>query len=185
MDKDYLKKNNLNRVCRTFFGKTECCLVPKEVVRNADRLGESAQINELISQNLSSALLIPTLKYLQGQGNTVIIDVDDIHDGYLLNLILPKLRELKDHVFTAPTESDEDVYFFLYAGTIAYNSIIKSGYADRTMAYDPWTKKCLGIFLSPCHAVGDNQLLLGAIPKELLAKENFIPDFVQEIIDNQ
>lgn len=183
MDKDYLKKNRLRQVSATFLGYTVSRFISEDAYRHAYERGHIDGLNQSIKGQLSADLLTPTLKYLINHEFAVVADISGMSDRRLLDTLYSKRMDLDKLLIQDHDRSD--AYLFLYAGEDAYRSILESEHLYRYGAFDPSARKVIGIYYNHCSKLDKDQILFGALPKELIAKEQFIPYFVQEIIDNQ
>lgn len=183
MNKDYLKKNRLREISATFLGTAASCFIDKGEYQHAYERGVLDLLNKNIKGQLSTRLLTPTLKHLINHKLAVVADISGVSDQYLLDTLYAKRQDLKE--LALPPRDTDDVYSFLYAGDSAYNNILVSEHIRRLGAFDHKTRKLIGIYYNHCGDLDKDQILFGAIPKELITKETFIPCFIQEIIDNQ
>lgn len=183
MDKDYLKKNRLRQVSATFLGHTVIRYIDEDEQRFAYDRGIIDLLNQDIKGHLGADLLLPTLNYLLNHKLAVVADISGMSDRTLLDTLYSKRMELDKLLMRDRDLSD--AYLFLYAGDSAYRSILESEYVYRSGASDHRARKVIGIYYNHCSKLDKDQILFGALPKELIAKEQFIPYFVQEIIDNQ
>lgn len=183
MDKDYLKKNRLREISATFLGHTVSRLIDVDEQRFAHDRGLLDELNHHIKGQLSADLLTPTLKYLTNQKLTVVADISGMSDRSLLDTLYSKRMDL-DKLLVQDRDLS-DAYLFLYAGDNAYRSILESEYIYRSGDFDHRVRKIIGVYYDHCSKLDKDQIMFGALPKELIAKEKFIPHFVQEIIDNQ
>lgn len=187
MDKDYLKKNRLREISATFLGQTVTRYIEEDAQQRAYERAYERGILDLLNQDikghLGADLLTPTLKYLISQKLAVVADISGLGDRTLLDTLYSKRMDLDQMLIQEHDRSD--AYLFLYAGDSAYRSILESEYIYRSGAFDHRARKIIGVYYDHCGKLDKDQIMFGALPKELIAKEKFIPYFVQEIIDNQ
>lgn len=183
MDKDYLEKNRLRPINATFLGHAVGRFISEDTYRHAYERGHLDELNRSIKGQLSVDFLTPTLKYLINHKLAVVADISGLSDQTLLNTLYSKRMDLDKLLIQDHDRSDP--YLFLYAGNDAYRSILESEHIYRDGAFDPRARKVIGIYYDNCGKLDKDQIMFGALPKELIATEKFIPDFVQEIIDNQ
>ena len=182
MDKDYLEKNNLKRICRTFIGNKVCCVVPNEVFEH-DRPNGFKNINKSLAESFNYDLVEPTIKSLKSNNLAVSISTHSVHESELHHAISYKKIELEQHIDTQYIA--DDVYFFIYVSPATYHNMNKSQYLRISNSFDRLDSKLLGITCKPHQTIKSNQLWLCALPKKIIEKETAIPEFVKEIIENQ
>lgn len=183
MDKDYLEKNRLREISATFLGHTTSRFISEDAHRHAYERGLLDELNRSIKGHLSVDLLTPILKYLISQKLAVATDISGLGGQPLLDTLYSKRMDLDQLLIQDHDRSD--AYLFLYAGENTYRSILESEHLYRSGAFDHRARKVIGVYYDHCSKLDKDQILFGALPKELIAKEKFIPHFVQEIIDNQ
>lgn len=183
MDKDYLEKNRLRPINATVLGHTVSRFISEGAYRHAYERGHIDGLNQSIKGQLSADFLTPTLKYLINHKLAVVADISGLSDRPLLNALYSKRMDLDQLLIQEHDRSD--AYLFLYAGDSAYRIILESEHLYRSGAFDHRARKVIGVYYDHCSKLDKDQILFGALPKELIAKEKFVPHFVQEIIDNQ
>lgn len=183
MDKDHINKNRLREISATFLGHTVSRFIDEDEQRFTYDRGLLDELNRSIEGHLSADLVMPTLKYLINHKLAVATDISGLRDRSLLDALYKKRMDLDRLLIQEHDRAD--AYLFLYTGENAYRSILESEHLYARAAADPGGRKIFGICYEYCGKLEKDQIFFGALPKELIEKETFIPQFVQLVIDNQ
>ena len=188
MDKDYLEKNNLTIFRREFLGYSVSRLISNEIIRNAHSLGDTDRLNDMITSEMSQMFLLPTLKYLNNLGLVVPISSDSIESNYLDHNVYLGRDRLWNIVKDRYTKSPDDIYLFIYTGDTAHHKILTSDSVRcNHVPHSPQRNvpKLFGMVYKHTSVIAGDEILLCALPKGLIKREEYLPNFIKEIIANQ
>lgn len=185
MNNEYLEKNNLVQIRQSFLGHTVRRVISKDEVARAQSRGVFEMLMGGIHESFSAMFLVPTIEHLKKEVFAFSVDTSASDELEWLCGVDLSIKKLKARAESEYGDPPCEVYIFIYMHPRTYHNLIESPYLYNSGVFDPRGHKLMGVFCAVSDKIAADELLVCAIPEPMLDKEEYTPNFIQEIFDNQ